>query len=400
MVVIAIIAQLLSFAGRALASTALPLVVQPSIPILFGQITRQQRDAAPASRARETPGLCQRLPDREAQRRPNQTIKLAPRLIKGTDGALSIAISPDGRTLASGDTSHSALGEARLWDLENCKVLASLPGHRGPVIALAFSPDGKMLAAAAEPEKLGMIAEVRLWGVAGREVRHTLSEGSRRLAAVAFSPDGRILATGGEDGAVRLWDVTTGRQQERILANRGWVRSVAFSPDGKWLATGGSGGPFNLRLRDVSGGRGRSKLVPNEFWISSIAFSCDGRTLAVAGVRGTERAMEANGEVKLYDLIRDREIASLGLGQPGDDGAILIGSVAFSPDGEYLAAVGAARLRMWRTGIWQEVGTFNSEFANRLKSVVISNDGRRMAVSTWDDQPVMLWNMADWRPAP
>jgi WD40 repeat protein len=233
MVVIAIIALLLSIAGRVLASAFHPLVVQPSIPILFGQITCQQGDATPVPRASETPDLRQRLPDREAQRRPKQTIELAPRLIKKTDGALSIAISPDGGTLATGDTSYSALGEARLWDLENGKVLAKLPGHKGPVMALAFSPDGKTLAAAVDPEKLGMIPEVRLWDVARREVRHTLSEGSRRLAAVTFSPDGRILATGGEDGAVKLWDVATGRLQERILANRGWVRSVAFSPDGR-----------------------------------------------------------------------------------------------------------------------------------------------------------------------
>jgi WD40 repeat protein len=92
------------------------------MPILFGQITGQRGDAAPAPRALETPELRQRLPDRDARRRPEKTIKVAPRLIKGTDGALSIAISPDGRTLATGDTSYSPLGEARLWDLEDGKL--------------------------------------------------------------------------------------------------------------------------------------------------------------------------------------------------------------------------------------------------------------------------------------
>jgi WD40 repeat protein len=248
MIAMAVVALLRGISARAVASTILLLGVQPSIPMLFGQTTRPQGDAAPAARAGETPDLRQRLPDREGQRGPKQTIELAPRLIKGTDDALAIAISPDGRTLVTGDTSYSALGEARLWDLENGERLASLPGHRGPVVALAFSSDGRTLAAAVGLDKLGRLPEVRLWDVARREVLHILGGDSRPSRVVAFSPDGRVLAAGGEDGTVRLWDVANGRQKERIRANRGWVSSVAFSSDGRWLAIGGSAGPFNLRL--------------------------------------------------------------------------------------------------------------------------------------------------------
>jgi hypothetical protein len=77
---------------------------------------------------------------------------------------------------------------------------------------------------------------------------------------------------------------------------------------------------------------------------------------------------------------------------------MLIQSVAFSPDGKYLAALGYGRLRMWRREAWQVAGTFDSD--SMSGSVVISVDGRYMAVCTRADRPVMLWNMADWRHAP
>src|SRR5262249_6398173 len=154
--------------------------------MLLGQTSRQQGDASPSAQAGKTRALRQRVPDRQGRPRPKQTTELPPRLIKGPDGALGIAISPDAGTLATGDTSYSALGEARLWDLESGKELATLPGHRGPVRTVAFSPDGKMLAAAVDPEKEDKLPEIRLWDVEQRKVRHILGGHSGRLAAMAF----------------------------------------------------------------------------------------------------------------------------------------------------------------------------------------------------------------------
>jgi len=156
-----------------------------------------------------------------------------------TRGGINIlAFSPDGRCLASDGAA------IELWDLQTGKVSKSLQGHRGSVRGIAFSPDGRFLASA------GADKTARLWNLeTGESVRviETLTpivtsyapEGVKRkmpVTAVAFSPDGKLLAmTTGR--AIHLWDVSTGDQVRTLEGHAQSVTSVVFLPDGNSLAS-------------------------------------------------------------------------------------------------------------------------------------------------------------------
>jgi WD40 repeat protein len=161
-----------------------------------------------------------------------------------TGSAESMAFSPDGATLASGgcgrvERNMCTQGNLVLWEVATGKTLAVLEGHTSQVESVAFSPDGATLAS-------GDRDAVRLWDTATGEVRAVLQGHTIYVLSVAFSPDGATLASGSQDFTLRLWDVATGEVHAVLQEHTSYVTGVAFSADGTTLASTSFDGTVRL----------------------------------------------------------------------------------------------------------------------------------------------------------
>jgi WD40 repeat protein len=314
----------------------------------------------------------------------------------------SFAISPDGKTIATADGSA-----VRVWDPQTGRPAGppitrfSPPGRTKYINpgepAIVFSPDGHTAAIT-----IG-VGNIGIWV---RDAGHWRQNGVVRASngtglAIALSPDGKMLAAAdpGQQGPVRIWDVATKRETGALKA--GWTQTVAFSPDGATLATGGNDA---VKLWDI-----RSRKLLNTFarpsnFVAPIAFTADRQMLISATddavwifdipPTGTFKITEdpgsidehasprtdvielpdgrvllalggANG-IQIWDVTRHEKIASL-------PGTRKIRSMAWSPDGRTLAIAGADVI-LWDIRAQRQISVFRGIHAD----VLFSPDGKTL----------------------
>jgi WD40 repeat protein len=288
----------------------------------------------------------------------------------------SMAFASDGRTLAT------ANGEVQLWDLVSGQVRRTLhPGDTSKASAVAYSPDGTTLAVGCglslrwteehdRPLSQGMVNHFALtfWDAAG-DYRQAKSLALRSAGFVAFAPDGRTLAVGDGD-VIRLLSFPEIRPRENVSTRYGAIRFF-FSPDGNWLA--------------VVGASGMTHVVPTSNWrphlyvntaIQRVAFHPDGRTLAVG--------LTEPGEIYLCD-VWTRQMHTR-FREP----KLHFQSLAFSPDGRFLAATHDDQVCFWDVHRKAVHTVYDWKLGN-LEHLLFSPDGTTAAASS--KHGIVVWDV-------
>jgi WD40 repeat protein/serine/threonine protein kinase len=215
---------------------------------------------------------------------------------------ISVAMSPDGRTLASAGTD----GIVTLWEVGTWRRLASLAGQLSKVWQLAFAPDGRTLASANEES-------VWLWDLERRVQRAVFyPRHGARVSAISFTPDGETLIASDHPGMTVFWDIVSGDTKWSLPGG-----FYALSPDGRYVVVDRQG----LTLVELQTGQVKWHANPHRANLWGVWFSPDGRTLATASWDGT---------AKLWNVASGQEMFTY-------KASGVVWSASFSPDGEWWA---------------------------------------------------------------
>ncbi|MGK7904720.1 MAG: protein kinase [Hormoscilla sp.] len=197
----------------------------------------------------------------------------------------TVAISPDGQTIASGSANMrdgKKGGYIFIHDMRAGKIVhqLSLIGistqgflaivHAGGVNSVAISPDGQTLASC------GADRALKLWKIVNGKLLYAIQDHSDPVTSLAFSPDGKIIVSGSHDKTVRLWNAGTG-QCIIIYSHSGLINSVTISPDGKTIASGNTNN--TIQLYNLSDSELRATLRGHSGPVTSVIFSPDGETI-------------------------------------------------------------------------------------------------------------------------
>ena len=276
-----------------------------------------------------------------------------------------------------------------LWGLCNTAHISRIE-HDGALRAIAYSPDGRIMATAGD-DKI-----VRIWDASSGEQVHAFSGHTQLVSDVEFAPHDAVLATASADKTVRLWNYETGELAATLEGHQHEVGGLAFSRDGMLLASAcgvlrlNKANPLSrfvtgetrgeVRIWAMSTLESSLEFEAHQTSVLDVCFSPDGQTLATAS---------ADATVKLWDVkgssATERDVLRY-------DSPVL--AVSYSPNGRYVATgEWDGQTRLWEIGSNASAGALARHDAP-VMCVRFSPDGERLATSSYD-QIVRIWNVLD-----
>ncbi len=285
----------------------------------------------------------------------------------------ALAYRPDGKLLAAG-----SLGVVCLVDPATGIILARLDGQSERVTAVAFSKDGQDLAVASGA--IGSAGEVRIYrttnpATPSADLIVTIKAHQDLIYDLTFSPDGKLLASCGYDRLIHLWDPKSGQLVRSLRDHSDAVYCVAFSPDGKLLASGSA--DRAVKVWDVATGKRLHTLGEASDWIYALAWHPQGHALAAAGVDRSIRVWEVSAQgARIVRSAFAHEAA--------------VSRLAWSADGKTLYSAGEDRaLKAWDADRLVERLTYPRQ-PETVLALAVRPDQKQLAVGRFDGALVLL----------
>jgi WD40 repeat protein len=304
---------------------------------------------------------------------PEPLTLLDEQTVKHRGTITAVAFTPDGKMLAT------SAGDLSFWDVSD-REPKKLPAAKAPrVRSLAFSRDGKILAAGSWGKTATLL------DLSNAELKERAAVTGHQYGAgfVAFHPDGKSLATGGDDGAVIIWDITGDRPKEVSLIKTDGAGvgvapgAITYTPDGKTLVVATWGGG-TLTLYDVTGKEPKPIGEMKEKHNLALAVSPDGKTLA----RGA-----ADHTVQLYTLeAKPKQTKVLeGHAKPAT-------ALAFSADGRTLASCGKdGKLIVWDVESGKQ--RFSKQRPQPFECLALERNGDQITLAAGSANTVYIYRI-------
>jgi WD40 repeat protein/serine/threonine protein kinase len=292
----------------------------------------------------------------------------------GDEVVTAAALSPDGRTAASG-----CYRKALLWDAQTGQLRGPPLAHEGHVWVIRFSPDGRLLVTASGDQQKGG-GQVKLWEAETGAERGALPKFAHEVTEAHFTRDSRLLLTisGGE---AQVWDVTTRVQFAKPLAHAHRIIAGALSLDGNWVVTCGAEDREVRLWETASGSMKKSWPYPSGSGAMLVAFSPDGRSFVTGHIDGKVR-------IRRVDSPDSSEITCMH--------QACVRAVSFSPDGsKLLTASDDSSARIWDASSGK-AATPPLLHQGYPQAAAFSGDGRYV-VTAGSDNTARVWESATGR---
>lgn len=273
----------------------------------------------------------------------------------------TIALSPDGQTLATGNDDHII----RLWTLDG-KFIQDFRGHYHWFRSLTFNPDGSQLASASEDQT------IRIWDVKTSQCLHVLKDHKARIWSIAYHPQRSWLVAGDDSRKIKLWDTDRGECLGRFEGYSQKIGPLSFHPNGQVLAT-------QSIIDEDNSNCFKLLLLPTDSWnILSLVYDAQGEIL----VAGSD-----DNSVKVWDCF-DLENPPKSL----LDHQNWIRTVAVSADSQFIASGSDDKtVKLWDSRTYKCLHTFSGH-TDWVRSVCFDPKGQFLASGS-DDGTIKLWNI-------
>jgi WD40 repeat protein len=309
---------------------------------------------------------------------------------------MNVAILPDGKTLVAAGGENNGVGSLRVYDLANARQIGQFSGHRHWGQNLAVSPDGKLVASTSWATPVG--GELRLWDPRGFRPAATvpIPGETHYVSSAAISRNGKLLVLGGWGQTLTAWDMTNPAKpvlRKDLKGHKSGLRSVAFDAAGKRFVSSDESGV--VKVWDAATLNLVTSIKASARAVYRAKFTPDGRELVT--VSGNWQA-RAKGEIRVWDPAtgkevgrfpdQNREVWDVGF-LDGGRLMLTVGTLSGSPDDAHLKVWDYAEKRVVQVPI--PSGAFSAG-----RCLATSDDGKYLALAA-STGPAKVFDTSSWQ---